>query len=682
MEVRELYWNIDGDYLLYVFMIIAMGVFAYGVYQKWNFWKIGREEDRFDRMGERLKVVLVNALGHKKILRDGFPGLMHAMIFYGFAILFIGTLLVMLQKYLGIQIMQTQFFLGYSLLMDLFGLLAIIGVLMALYRRYIVKPDRLDNKPDDLWGLLLILAVLVTGFGIEGARLAANPVDWIAWTPVGMVVAGMLGGMMGTEALLSLHKTLWWTHMILAFGFIAYLPYSKLLHIITSTANQYFTNLENDRTLTPIDFEDEELEAYGVSKVEDFTWKQLYDSEACTRCGRCQDNCPAHLTGKPLTPKGLVQDIGEHLKEKAPFITPASTEQEGEGAEEEVAATAEGAEVLEKEMIGDVIDKDVISSCTTCRSCMEQCPVMVEHLPKIFDMRRYLVLEEGEVSAEAQRALSNIEKLGNPWGMGKATRGDWAKDLGVKTLDENPDSDILYWVGCAGSFDARNQKISEAFTKIMQEAGVNFSIMGAEETCCGDSPRRLGNEYLYQMLAETNVEVMNEYGVKKIVTACPHCFNTLKNDYPQLGGNFEVVHHSEFIKELIDQGKITMKNSMDKAITYHDSCYLGRYNNVYQQPRQIIQAIPGTKLNEMERNLERGFCCGAGGGRMWEEETIGDRINEVRTDQALETKPDVIVTGCPFCLTMIDDGTKSKGVSEEVKVLDVAEIVRTAMEAK
>lgn len=674
MPVRELYWNIGSHGFMYILFLIAVAIFSYGCYQKYQFWQLGEKENRNEPMGERFKLVLINALGHKRILREKFAGTMHSFIFYGFIVLFLGTVFVGLDDHLGSTITHTSFFLYFKFLLDIAGLLAIIGITMAIYRRYVVKPSGLDNKTDDAISLVLILVILLTGFFLEGLRLAVNPVPWIAFTPVGMALSYMFNQVFSNpDTMMALHKNIWWFHMIMAFTFIAYIPYSKMFHIISSTANQYWQNLEPVGALKPIDFEDESVESFGVSKIENFSWKQLFDAEACTRCGRCQDNCPAYLTEKPLTPKGLIQDLGDYLKEKAPIIKANQLKLE---AESEVAATAEdNDEQLEKQLIGDVIDPEVIWSCTTCGSCQEQCPVFNEHIPKIMEMRRHLLLDEGDVSPEAQKALTNMERLGNPWGMGKATRIDWAKGLGVPTLMGNENPEVVYWVGCAGAFDARNQKVATALVKVLKAAGVNFSIIGNDEMCCGESARRLGNEYLYQSLAEGNIELLKEFGVKKIITHCPHCFNTLKNEYPQFGGDFQVLHHSQVLLDLITSKKLDMSNPLPTTVTYHDSCYLGRYNHIYQQPRQIISAIPQANLVEIGRNLEKSFCCGAGGGRMWMEETIGQRINEVRAEEAIKTGASFLVTGCPYCLTMMDDGVKAKQQEEQVRIRDIAEMV-------
>jgi Fe-S oxidoreductase len=452
------------------------------------------------------------------------------------------------------------------------------------------------------------------------------------------------------------------------------IPYSKHLHLILAPFNIFFKSLGPKGALMPI-LNMEEAESFGVSNVEEFTWKQLLDLYTCAECGRCEINCPAHLSEKPLSPRHLIHDLKVHLLEKGSNLLRSKNGGDGKTETGEAAEGYEG-----KSLIGDVVSEDKIWSCVTCGSCMEQCPVSNEHVDKIVDMRRYLVLMESKFPSEVQAVFRNMENNSNPWGIGWATRGDWAKDLGVKIMSEDSNVDILYWVGCAGSFDERNKKISTSLVNIFNKAGVNFGILGAEEKCCGDSARRIGNEYLFQMLAAETIEILKNYNVKRIVTQCPHCFNTLKNEYPQFGGEFEVLHYTEFITELIAEGKLKLNKPINKTISYHDSCYLGRYNTIYDAPRKILKSIPGVKLVEMLRNKAKSICCGAGGGRMWMEEHLGKRINEMRLQDALDVNPDLISTVCPYCLTMFEDAIKEKDVQESLKSKDIAELVEEAME--
>ncbi|GAV25097.1 putative iron-sulfur-binding reductase [Carboxydothermus islandicus] len=671
---RELYWNINhtAKFLMYPLFLIALAIFVYGMYRRYQYWKIGQKTDVKWDFGRFLKETFLQ----KRILNELYPGLMHFGIFWGFTVLFLTTLLVAIQADFGIKVFTGNVYLLFSFLADVGGVAAIIGVLMAIIRRYLLKPDRLDNKPDDLISLLLILIILVTGYIVEGIRMAVAGDNWAAYSPFGNLVAQLFAG--ANEGTLRLwHVILWWGHMLLAFGFIAYIPYSKLIHIFTAPINQALADPQSAKTFPLIDLEAEDVESFGVSTVEEFTQKQLLDLDSCTRCGRCQDNCPAYLTKKPLSPKKMTQDLKEALNERAPvIIARAKAELAKKGLGEE-ATTNEVEEAVTRALIGEVIEEDTIWACTTCRACQEVCPVYVEHIPKTIELRRNLVLMESSFPQEVQLTFRNMENNGNPWGVGWANRADWAEGLEVPILGEieNPEEiEYLYWVGCAGSFDERNKKVSRALVKILKTAGIKFAILGTEEKCCGDSARRIGNEYLYQMLAQENIETMNNYQVKKIITACPHCYNTLKNDYPQLGGNYEVIHHSELIARLLAENKIKLNSTDNRRFTYHDSCYLGRYNRVFNEPREVLKNV-GVKLTEMSRNRETSFCCGAGGGRMWMEETLGERINVERTRQALDTSPEGIAVNCPYCLTMLEDGIKAFDKTEEVKVYDIAELV-------
>lgn len=694
-EGREVFWNAHSfEPLLFLFTAIAMAIFAYGVYRRWKLWKaLGKDEIRWDQLPERLKSLLVNGFFQVRTWKDAYPGIMHGLIFFGFFVLIFGAAFDAGEFHITEPLfewafLRGDFYLNFSFLMDLFGLFVLIGVLMAAFRRYVQKPDRLgykgtsDNTTDDAVALLLIGGIIVTGFIIEALRIHAtlDPVTgyatWETWSFAGWILAQAFSGM-DIETAKTWHSISWWTHTFIALGFIAYIPYSRLLHIITTPANHFLMSLKPAGYVEPIrDIENQE--SFGVSKLEEFTWKQIFDSDACTKCGRCQDGCPAYLTGKHLSPKKLVQDIKTYWLEQAPLAATKAVVPAAEGAEAAAPAEAAEGETPEKALIGDVVDLNAVWDCTNCMYCMENCPALIEHIQKIIDMRRYKVLTEADFAPELQLTYRNMENNSNPWGIGAHLRGDWAKELGVKTLAEDPNVEYLFYVGCSGSFDDRGKKISVAFAKILQAAGVSFGILGTEESCCGDSAMRGGNDYLFQMQAQANIETMNGYGVKKIIAICPHGYNCIKKDYPNFGGNYEVYHHTEIIADLIAKGKIKFTQTLDGTFTYHDSCFLGRYNTVYAQPRSILNAIPGTKLVEMERNLSKSFCCGAGGARMWMEEH-GDRINNARTDQAIAVNASTVAVGCPFCLTMISDGIKDRQKVDSMEALDIAEIVCKAM---
>ncbi|MEI7672152.1 MAG: (Fe-S)-binding protein, partial [Deltaproteobacteria bacterium] len=609
-EGRQVYWNAESfGILFYPLAALAMAIFAYGLYRRWQLWvALGKPELRLDNIQQRLKLLLTNGLLQVKTFRDLYPGIMHGLIFFGFVVLFIGTALIAKETYftgplLGWYFLRGTFYLVFSFLMDLFGVAVLIGVLLAIYRRYVQRPDRLgykgvpENTPDDAIVLLLVLVIIVTGFLSEALRIRVTHPSWEVWSFAGWALAKAFA-CVDPETARALHKVIWWTHALLSLGFIAYIPYSRLIHIITTPANHFMASLQPMGAIEPIrDFET--AESFGVGKLEEFTSKQIFDAEACTRCGRCQDGCPAYLSGKPLSPKKLTQDLKNYWLERAPAAVAAKKAAESGSAAAEGAATPPE----EKALVGGVIDLHELWACTNCLYCQENCSASIEHIPKIIQMRQYKVLTEADFAPELQLTFRNIENNSNPWGIGSHLRADWAKELGIPTLAEDPNVEYLFYVGCSGSFDDRGKKVSTAFAKILKAAGVSFGILGTEEGCCGDSAMRGGNEYLYQTLAQANIEVMKGYNVKKIITTCPHGYNALKKDYPHFGGEFEVLHHTEIIADLIAKGKITLKKPVEGLFTYHDSCFLGRYNDIYDQPRNILKAVPGLKLTEMERNF-------------------------------------------------------------------------------
>jgi Fe-S oxidoreductase len=521
-------------------------------------------------------------------------------------------------------------------------------------------------------------------FGVRGIEYRLAQIEPERYFPSVAFISVAFSGIfahLSESSLAVWYSFFWWVHTLIILGFLVYIPFSKHLHILSAIPNIFFRRFKSIGELSKINLEDESVETYGVSKIEEFTWKQLLDLYACTECGRCSENCPAALTGKPLSPKEMIHNLKKHLLAKGKILTDTKVNParlaDASGVAQEKCAAIE----LKKALIGDICLTDEIWSCTTCGNCMEHCPVFIEHIPKLVDMRRHLVLMESNFSPEIQNVLRNWETNSNPWGLAFASRGDWIKELDVQTLAENPKVEYLFYVGCAGSFDARAKKVTTAIVKLLKQAGVSFSTLGAEEKCCGETTRRIGNEYLFQSMATELTEIINGYGVKKIITTCPHCYNCLKNEYPQFGGNWEVLHHSELLFQLLNEGKLKPRKRLDKRLTFHDSCYLGRYNNIYDEPRKILKLIPGLRLKEMERCRNKSFCCGAGGGRMWMEETLGhQKINEARADQALAQDPEIVGVCCPYCATMLEDGLKARSKEDAVKVLDIAELLLHSME--
>ena len=626
-----------------------------------------KKDDRSGDVGRRLMNVLKIAFCQSKLLRDPIAGTVHFLIFWGFILFLFAVVEAIIQ---GFYSQFTLEFLGpvYSaitFIQDVFGLLVILAVLTALSRRYIFNIPRLkvdkSASIDASIILSLILIVVVSMFIQNMAGIANN--NFILHEnevrPISSAFAPILfDNSFQNENVF--YEIFWWIHILTIFGFMNFLPYSKHLHVFTSIPNTYFANLEPLRnTLKPLNLEDEKAESFGAADIEQLSWKQILDGYSCTECGRCTDACPAHTVGKSLSPKEIIVSIRHRTKDKAPLLAKGITE----------------GEQFQKSLVHDYIEDKVLWQCTTCMACVQECPVMIEHVDSIVDLRRNLVLTESQFPSGLNNVFKSLETNFTPWAFNAADRANWAEGLGVKTMAEDSNCEYLFWVGCAGSFDDRYKKVTQSFSKLMQKAGVEFRILGTQEKCNGDTARRLGNEYLAQMFMMENVETLNHYKVQKIVTACPHCYHSLKNEYKQFGGHFEVFHHTELIDEMISSGKINFKSDGKKDVTYHDSCYLGRYNSVYDSPRKSINAIDGLNLIEMKRSKDRGFCCGAGGGRMFLEDDEGGRINEERTREALETGAETIASACPFCMTMMTDGVKHFQKTNEVKVKDIAEIV-------
>lgn len=654
-----------------VILLVSFATFAWNVRRLVSYIRIGKPADRSGEPAARLLDVLKVAFGHTKLLREPLAGMMHLFIFWGFIILLAAV---------GESIGEGLFpefsfaFLGplypvLGALQDLFAALVVGSVLLALYRRNISKPPRLDvdrhARIDATVILVWILLVMLSMFGQNGARInmghdAAASSRWIS-SPIASAMAPA-----DVSAAEQWYSIFWWLHMMLVLGFMNYLPYSKHLHIVASIPNVYYGKRGSRGALRALNLQDEQVTKFGASDVEDLSWKQLLDSYSCTECGRCTASCPANITGKPLSPRKIIVDIRQRLMEKGPWVVSGAV----------VKAADEPAG---KSLVDGYISEDELWACTTCMACVQECPVQIEHIDAIVDMRRFLVLNESRFPKELQNTFQNLERNFTPWGFSHSSRADWAEGMDIPRLSQQPDAEVLFWVGCAGAYDARYRNVTQAFAQLMKIAGIRFAILGTEEKCNGDPARRAGNEYLAQSLMADNIATMNAYQVKHIVTTCPHCFNVIKNEYPELGGNYEVLHHSEYIMRLLDSGRLTLREGERSKITYHDSCYLGRYNEVYDQPRNSLHAIPGVELVEMNRSRDKGFCCGAGGARMFMEETIGKRVNIERTEEALALKPDVIGTACPFCMTMMTDGVKEKEPEVRTKVKDIAELVLEAV---
>lgn len=662
-----------------------------------------RPAKRTDHIGKRIRTFMGVVLGQSSVLRDPIPGLAHFFTFWGFILIQLGLLNLMLGAFnLSLP------FIGYNpifaTILDIFVILVLVSLIVFAVRRAVFRPRQLESFLHGPWDgyiiLGLIFLVLLTLALVEGFEYAATAGH--AWTPLGLLLAP-LSSSAGTDFNINAYRVSWWVHMLVVFSFLIYLPRSKHLHLMATPFNVFFRNHEPAGAL-PLLENIEEREDFGVSKPEQFTWRQLLDGYACTECGRCNTVCPATNTGKPLFPKEIILGMKEALFIQSDNILGNDSLYNKLDVLGFIANKTKKA-ADHKPMVGGIISQEALWSCTTCMGCMEICPVAIEHVPSIVDMRRSLVMEESKFPTEVTSLFNNIERNGNPWEMRNDRRAEWAAGLHIPLMSENPDAEVLYWVGCMGSFDRRNQQVATAVVKILQAAQVNFAILGPEESCTGDPARRIGNEYLWQMQAQQNIETLNTYGFnltmldtstneqngttaiatrqRTIITACPHCFNTIKNEYPQLGGNYEVVHHTVFIDTLLTEQKLMLPANFDqRKLTYHDPCYIGRYNDIYEQPRRVLNVLNSNGVTEMRRHRNRSFCCGGGGGRAWMEEKVGKRVNQTRVNEALETEAEVMAAACPFCITMFEDGVKGVEAEGKMQIEDIAEIIARAIEQK
>ena len=672
---RPTFWNIPGwlQVAVYLAGAVAIFFFLYGMWLHIRHWRKGKGKAEIGPLSTRLKMWFVNGVATRKVILDKpGAGLMHASLMWGMIILFMGTVLATIDWDITREIinpnqwrlLENGFYFFYKTVLDIFGALTFLGLAIAFFIRYGQKPERLDGRSgrrffrQDLWIIGSLAIVVLTGFMIETLRLAAQPPETaqlgervmycttcsvVGWPLSRLLVSFNLG------VLESLHRSIWVFHAAMAMLFIGSVSFTKMGHFAISSANTFFKKLGPPGAISKIE-NLEEQESFGASKVEDFTWKQLLDFDACTRCGRCQEVCPASITGKELSPKNIIVKLFEVAHSKA--ATPIH---------------------------GEVIHAQELWDCTTCMACVNACPVAIDQLATIVDLRRFLTLSEGEVQPSGASAMNSMERQGNPYGLPKADRLEWAEGLNVPRAEAGQEYEVLYWVGCAGSYDQRAQKITRAFVKIMQAANVKFAVM-EEERCNCESARRLGNEYLYQMATMENIENLSQFKFKRIVTTCPHCFNTIKNEYPQFDGHYDVVHHSQFISELIKNGRIRVSQTLHKTTTYHDSCYLGRYNGIYEPQREVLKSLSTEgNLAEMPRSRSNGLCCGGGGGRMWLEEKTGTRINNRRVQDVLEVNAQAVASACPFCMTMLDDGAKALEVDDKLERKDIAELVADSL---
>jgi Fe-S oxidoreductase len=621
---------------------------------------MAKPSDRSGEVPARLRNEAVIALGQRKLLQRLVPGLMHAFIFWGFIVLLPTIVMAMIAI---ADRGETIPWLGrqgwFALIADVFCVLVLAGVVTAFLIRKIQRPARFEGSHMGEADLILVLiaGIVATLLLWHASLIALGLNEWGAsWSPVSNALSNLFGGGSGTH---DAERVLVWAHIAIVLSFLAYLPNSKHLHIATAVVNVYFGRTRARGRLEPLRFDEEGPEEdmrLGSGTVTDMTWKQVVDTYSCTECGRCQDVCPAWATGKALSPKLLIMGLRDQLFAEGPQVLGA-------------------AEFEPSPLVPNAVTDEVVWDCVTCGACVRECPVSIEHIDHIVDLRRHLVMNEARFPSEAEPMLRDVERSSNPWGKAQSDRTAWAEGLGVRVLEPgDPAPDVLYWVGCAASFDERARTSAEATAKLLTAAGIDFAILGPREACTGDPARRMGNEYVFQSFAEQNVETLNESGAKKILTSCPHCFNTLANEYPDFGGSYEVVHHSELLAELVREGRISPSRG-DRRITYHDSCYLARHNDVLAEPRELVAAV-GQPV-EMARTGKRTFCCGAGGAHMWMEER-GRPINEERVREAAETGAETLAVACPYCTIMLDDGVRTSG--RDLRVADVATLLAESVE--
>jgi Fe-S oxidoreductase/nitrate reductase gamma subunit len=676
MPAREVFFNVPFGWLVYPLVVFVAIAIAFPLYRRFRAWRRNAPPSTPGRIRDAARffiaTTLREAFWHRRLLQQLYSGIMHALIFGGAIVLLVlGAFADFVSHYIY-DFLHGPAYLWNSLILDLAGLAILMGILMAAIRRYIMRPARLSNLTDNAVILLLIALIVLSGFFVEGLRIAATELktqpDWAVWSPAGYVIARAVAGV-GDGTLLFWHRAVWWIHLVIVLGGVVYLffAFSSLTHMFMAPVNIFLRGLRPRGVLSAIDLEN--IESFGVQRIQDLPWKQRFDLDACVRCGRCQENCPAFLTGKPLSPKKLILALRGYLVSEGALSPVQSPSGQAEGDGHRAG----------QPILGEAVSEEEVWACTTCGACEEVCPIFVEHIEKIVGMRRYLVMELGQVPGLVRTGLECLRKKEEPWQGPSFPRTDWAASLGLKTLAEDPEAKVIFWPGCSQARQERNLKAMEAFARLMKAAGVKLGVLGQEQSCCGHFARRIGDEYLFQLHARQNVEALKKYNVKTIVTMCPHCLHTLKNEYRQFGGNFEVLHYSEILLRLVKKGKLKPKKGLEGILTFQDPCYLGRYCNIYSQPRKLLATIPGARTVEMAHHHKRSLCCGAGGGRMWMEEPPQQRVSLLRTREAIGCGADIIVTACPFCLLMLEDSTRTLEEEKPMRAMDLAEVLLSSL---
>jgi Fe-S oxidoreductase/nitrate reductase gamma subunit len=669
---RPLMWNISHVWIMYLLLVVAAAVFGWGIYRRIQFWRRGKnDKERLGDWGKRFKILLREVFLQKQVRNSAFPAVLHCFVFYSFIVLFVTTLIVMVDYDGGVllgrdlNVFEGFIYVFFSVASELGGIFILLGIAMAVYRRYVLKPITIPNTVEDSIVLLMIAAMVVTGYLVEGLRIAVNGDPWKMISFVGWGVSGLFAGMSESVGRIT-HASLWWSHTVLALGWIAMIPYTKFVHLLSLPTNVFFSKINPRGELRRDDIEklmesaeDEADFSLGIEKAEEFTWKQRLDLDACVSCGRCEEVCPAYLADTVkdyFTPRQLVARLKKSLEELEAHQAEHGKDSDDIGR-----------------IVGKVFDEEFIWHCRMCSACMEVCPALIDHVDTLMEVRRNEVLIQGRIPEEAGQALRTYETNGNPFGP-QSERIDWINELNVRVVAPGEKVDVLYWIGCVVAFDPQKRKIANDLCRLMEKCGIDFGVLGGDEKCCGDPARIMGQEMLFQETAKEQVELLKQRDFKVLLTGCPHCYNVLKHEYRQFGGNFNVVHHSEFIRNLMEQGKLKPHLGSEHRYVYHDPCFLGRYQKIYEPARQIIKAIPNSKISEMKNHRAKSLCCGGGGGHYFMDLKRGERINNIRVKQAHDAGADTIVTACGFCMQMIEDSVKLLNYDESMRVIDVASL--------
>lgn len=668
---RPIMWNVSPAWLMYVLFAAALAVFGYGLYKRIAFWRAGKADgERFSDWGRRLRLLLGELLLQRRVIGSRLPGLFHGMIFYSFLVLVVVTTVVALDYDFGTTFFRGWFYVFLTAAAEPAGVLILAGVGIAAWRRYVTRPTTIESTPGDAVALALLALIVVTGFLVEGLRVAVLGDPWAWLAPVGYGASFLFVGL-SEEAGRTVHAALWWAHAVFAFGWIAAIPYTKFVHLLALPTNVFFQKLKPRGELARVDIEeltarddfDESSFRVGIERAGDLTWKQRLDAEACVKCGRCDEVCPPLRASHPFSPQRLPAGHGEALRSAGPGI---------DGSGGQPAGTTGDADPTA--LVGAAFDRDFIWHCRTCAACMEVCPAAIDHVDTFMEMRRNEVLIQGRLPPEAARMLKMMEAQGNPFGL-QEDRTAWISGMGWRVVAPDEDCDVIYWIGCCTTYDPDKQAIAANMGRLLDRCGIQWGVLGADERCCGDPARLMGEERLFQETAKAQIDRIRRRRFRVLLTSCPHCYNVLRHEYRQFGAEFNVVHHTEFILDMLRRGDLKPRADRSRRITYHDPCYLGRYQRIYDAPREVLRAIPGASLLEMQDSRERSLCCGGGGGHYWMDLKAGERINNIRVRQARDVGADTIVTGCCFCKQMLDDSVKLADLEDKVRVVDIATLV-------